>query len=101
MSAVEQVQAPAAERLSAPPPDAGTARRPWWRRVATADLASLAAYLLTALYVTERMWRHLDRYYLRPNHTDQIQFEYFLEHAVRIFTKGQNPFFTFQLNAPE
>lgn len=95
MTAVTKVQeAPAT-------PEAGR-REPWWRRrPRLVDLAVLFGYLMMALYVTERMWRHLSRYHLTANPTDQIQFQYFLEHAARIFTHGQYPFFTNQLNAPD
>jgi hypothetical protein len=82
--------------------EAATPRQRWWHnRPVIADLASISIFILMALYVTERMWRHLDNYYLTANHTDQIQFEYFLEHAARIVTHGQYPFFTPQLNAPD
>ncbi len=80
-------------------PDTG---RPWWRRRRVrADFASVGGYLLLALYVTQGMWLHLHSYVLSSNATDQTQFEYFLEHAVRVVTHGENPFFTHWLNAPD
>jgi hypothetical protein len=95
MSAVTEV------REAAAPSEAGRSE-PWWRRrPRLVDLAVLCGYTMMALYVTERMWRHLSRYHLTGNPTDQIQFQYFLEHAARIFTHGQYPFFTHQLNAPD
>src|SRR5437899_498535 len=67
--------------------------RPWWRRAGVrADFASVGLYVLLALCVTERMWRHVHNYVLFSNATDQTQFEYFLEHAVRVVTLGENPF---------
>jgi hypothetical protein len=85
-----------------PTPSEAHRSEPWWRRrPRLADLAVLFGYLMMALYITERMWRHLSRYRLPDNANDQIQFQYFLEYAARIFTHGQYPFFTHQLNAPD
>jgi hypothetical protein len=92
MSAVTEV------RETAAPPEADHSER---RRPRLVDLVVLCGYTMMALYVTERMWRHLSRYHLTANPTDQIQFQYFLEHAARIFTHGRYPFFTHQLNAPD
>jgi len=77
-------------------------RRPWWRkREVLVDLAVLTTYLLEALFVSARVWRHLDRHILFQTATDQLRFEYFLQHAARIVTDGASPFFTQQFNAPD
>jgi hypothetical protein len=65
-----------------------------------ADLVAVGLYLLGAVYLAERLWRHLHTFALSLNGTDQIQVEYFAEHAVRVVTRGENPFFLTQLNAP-
>jgi hypothetical protein len=77
-------------------------RRRWWRRRRVpADLAAVGLYLLLAGFVTGRLWVHIRGYVLSDNATDQTQFEYFLRHAVLVVTRGQTPFFTGQLNAPD
>jgi hypothetical protein len=86
------------------PAPAGRWRRLWARCSATgrrADLYAALVYLLGALYVTERLWRHLHTFILSLNATDQIQFEYFAQHAVRVVSQGENPFFASELNAPD
>ncbi len=72
----------------------------WRRWRGWPDVLAVCGYLVLAGYVTERMWRFLDRYLLQTNTTDQIQFEYFLVHAVRVVTHGENPFYTTTMNHP-
>jgi hypothetical protein len=119
MTAVESQTAPDAAVLTEPvapasrvavldpEPPGGPAAGPrpparWWRRARVrADLAPVGAYLLLAVFVTGRLWVHIRGYVLSDNATDQTQFEYFLRHAVSVVTRGQDPFFTGQLNAPD
>jgi hypothetical protein len=68
------------------------------RRRGWIDLAAAAAYLAAALVLTSPLWP-LDRA-LRHNRDDPIFFQWMLQHAVRIFTHGENPLFAAHLNAP-
>jgi hypothetical protein len=76
--------------LRSDPP--ATKRRAW------IDLAAAAAYLTAALILTSPLWP-ADRA-LRHNRDDPIFFQWMLQHAVRIFTHGENPLFADQINAP-
>src|SRR4051812_16453471 len=84
----------AADPGTTPPGPAGE------RRAAGVDVAVIGVFVVLALWVMRNLWAdpaHLD---VAANATDQTQFEYFLEHAVRVVTGGEHPFFTHQLNAP-
>jgi hypothetical protein len=71
-------------------------RRPdWWLEAWIVFL-----YLMLALWVTARLWRAPGRLDPETNNTDTAFFEWALIHATRIFTHGENPFLTPQLNAP-
>ncbi len=85
------VAAPAAER-DPEAPARGDAR---WL-----DACVLLIYLALAILVLDRLWA--DPAHLNPaaNSSDPPFFEWALIHATRIFTHGENPFFTPQLNAP-
>ena len=78
--------------------DAATRRR--WP-VRRADLLAIGGYLLGGLWLTAHLWRHVNGRVLAAYPPDQYQFEYWLSHAVRVFTHGENPLFTHQLNAPD
>ncbi len=70
------------------------------RRVRGADLVVVGVYLLLAGWVLRDLWRdpgHLDP---AVNTSDPGFFEWMLIHALRIFTRGEHPFLTPQLNAP-
>lgn len=105
MTAVESAiteTADGAGEGSGKPLDAPSAAvRPWYSRSIWTDLGVLTAYLLAALYVAVRLWRHLDRHVLFTNPTDQLQFEYFLQHAARVITDQVFPFYTHQMNVPD
>lgn len=74
---------------------AAAAKRRW-----PADLLTALLYLVTAGYVTGRLWRGIDdRMVLMAG--DQMQFMWFLRHGARILTKGAAPLFTDQLNVPD
>jgi hypothetical protein len=77
-------------------PEPVTARMRWH----LADLGAAAFYLLAAYRVTSLLWQSPSGVTPNVNGTDQTFFEWMLEHALRIFTHGDNPFFTSQLNAP-
>src|SRR3974390_1244843 len=65
-----------------------------------ADPAAVVVYLALAFWVTYRLWRNTGA--LAPaNGPDVRFFEWALIHATRIFTHGENPFFTPQMNAPD
>ncbi len=68
-----------------------------WR---LADLSVAAVYLFVAYLITSKLWVSPSGVTPNVNGTDQAFFEWMLEHAVRIFTHGDNPFFTTQLNYP-
>jgi hypothetical protein len=91
---------PVDDEAPAPVEAVAEERKPSRVRGARADLIAIGLYLLAAGYVTERLWRFLHTFSLRLNGTDQIQVEYFAEHAVRVITKGDNPFYLDQLNVP-
>ena len=66
-----------------------------------ADTAAVALYLALAFWVTSRLWRNTGALALVNGGSDVHFFEWALIHATRIFTHGENPFFTPQLNAPD
>jgi hypothetical protein len=65
-----------------------------------ADCAAVAFYLALASWVTSGLWRHVDALTLVNGGSDVPFFEWTLVHATRIFTHGENPLFTPQMNAP-
>jgi len=75
----------------------GERQRMPWRWI---DLAVGLFFLVGAYVVTSAMWRSPSGQTPTANGTDQTFFEWGLVHALRIFTHGENPFFTKQLNAP-
>jgi hypothetical protein len=77
------------------PPQSAARPAPRW-----ADLAAVAVYLALAWWVTSGLWRHVGALALLNGGSDVHFFEWTLIHATRIFTHGENPLFTPQLNAP-
>ena len=61
----------------------------------------MALYLALAFWVTSRLWRNTGALALVNGGSDVHFFEWVLIHATRIFTHGENPFFSSQLNAPD
>jgi hypothetical protein len=57
-------------------------------------------YIAVALWVTSGMWRHAGALALPSGGSDVHFFEWALTHAARIFTHGENPLFSPQMNAP-
>jgi hypothetical protein len=77
------------------------AERPAARLVTRwADPVVVALYLVLAVWVTSGMWRHVGALALVSGGSDVHFFEWTLIHATRIFTHGENPLFSPQLNAP-
>jgi hypothetical protein len=65
-----------------------------------ADAAAVVLYLALACWVTSGLWRHINALALVSGGSDVHFFEWALVHATRIFTHGENPLFSAQLNAP-
>ena len=65
-----------------------------------ADCAAVAFYLALAFWVTSGLWRHVGALALVNGGSNVHFFEWALVHAARIFTHGENPLFTTQMNAP-
>ncbi len=61
----------------------------------------MVLYLALAFWVTYRLWRNVGRLALVNGGYDYHLFEWALIHATRIFTHGENPLFTPQMNAPD
>ncbi|WP_246567420.1 hypothetical protein [Polymorphospora rubra] len=82
-------------------PTGGTGRWAVARARRYADLIVVAAYLVTAVWVTGRLW--LDPAgRVGPEHaSDPAQGQFFLAHAVRVVTRGQYPFYTDLMNFPD
>ena len=87
--------AEAVDQQTAPERSAGRPVPRW------ADGAAVALYLALAFWVTSRLWRNTGALALVNGGSDVHFFEWALIHATRIFTHGENPFFTPQLNAPD
>jgi hypothetical protein len=65
-----------------------------------AEAAAVVLYLALALWVTSGLWYHVGALALVNGGSDVHFFEWALVHATRIFTHGENPLFTTQMNAP-
>jgi hypothetical protein len=74
-----------------PPP-----AEPRWRL----DVVVYAGYLALAVWLLGRLWQHPSQVTPADNYADPRFFEFALNHAVRIFTHGENPLFSPQVNAP-
>jgi hypothetical protein len=88
----------AAETVGRAAAPSRSAERSWPR---WADYAAVALYLGLACWVTSGLWRHIDALALINGGSDVHFFEWALTHATRIFSHGENPFFSPQLNAPD
>jgi hypothetical protein len=74
--------------------------RPRWYRRVPLDLWVAVAYVLGGLWITLHLWVELKSRVLNSFPPDQYLFEFWLSHSARVFTHGENPFFTSQLNYP-
>jgi hypothetical protein len=70
------------------------ARRLRWQ---PEDVGAAMVYLGFALLLTFRLWGSAGT---AENPIDQVQFQFFLEHAAWALTHGHNPLFTTQMGAP-
>jgi hypothetical protein len=64
------------------------------------DASAYGIYALLSLGLLVRLWRNPANRVLGDNRRDQWLFEWMLTHAARVFTHGDSPFFSHQLNAP-
>ncbi len=81
-------------------PEDGTPTRPSRMRWNRFDAIVAFVFLLGGYLVTAQMWQNPNGHTTAANSTDQTFFEWMLTHGVRVFSHGDNPFFTTQLNAP-
>jgi hypothetical protein len=86
--------------LPAEAPLPGPERRAVARQGRWLDLAVILIFLALAVIVLGRLWHHPGQLNPAANASDPPFFEWALRHAVRIFTHGENPLATSQLNAP-
>lgn len=70
-----------------------------WTGPRVTDAAVIASYLLAAILVTARLWRHRERMVVADN--DQMLFEWMLARAARAVTHLENPLYSTHLNAPD
>ncbi|MER7273740.1 hypothetical protein ABT369_04740 [Dactylosporangium sp. NPDC000244] len=66
----------------------------------TVDALVMVGFVLGAVYVLGRLWVDPNGRYLTLNFQDSFTFEWFLTHATELFTKGESPFFSDDINAP-
>jgi hypothetical protein len=64
------------------------------------DLVAVLSYAVFAVVLMQHLWRSPQTRMLADNNQDQVFFEYVITHATRLFTHGESPFFTDELNAP-
>lgn len=83
-----------------PAPEGGTPAQPRRMRWNRFDAIVAFVFLLGGYLVTAQMWQNPNGHTTAANSTDQTFFEWMLTHGVRVFSHGENPFFTTQLNAP-
>jgi len=60
----------------------------------------VSSFVLVAFWVTARIWLN-PSWGLAANRGDQAFFEWMLAHGARVVTAGANPFFSYQMNAPD
>ncbi len=92
MTCAELQDAPATSGTEAPAPSRSH-RRAWHACV-------VSGYLLTAAWVTSSLWASPGSRFISDDWEDTVQLRWLLLHATRLFTHGENPFFTHLLNAP-
>ncbi|MER7006570.1 DUF6541 family protein [Dactylosporangium sp. NPDC000555] len=64
------------------------------------DALVTLGYLLGAVYALHRLWADPNGRYLTFNFQDNFVFEWFLTHATHVFTQGESPFFSDDVNSP-
>ncbi|MEU0562086.1 hypothetical protein [Dactylosporangium sp. NPDC006015] len=60
----------------------------------------VVSYVVFSVVLFHHLWAAPQTRMLADNNQDQVFFEWVLTHAARLFTHGDTPFFTDQLNAP-
>ncbi|MFD0583347.1 hypothetical protein [Dactylosporangium darangshiense] len=66
----------------------------------TADTLAILSFVIGAVYVLNELWADPNGRYLALNFQDSFTFEWFLTHATELFTKGETPFFSYDVNYP-
>ncbi|MGI5246397.1 hypothetical protein [Dactylosporangium sp. CA-139066] len=64
------------------------------------DTLAILSFLLGTVYVLHDLWADPNGRYLTLNYQDSFTFEWFLTHATELFTKGESPFFSNDINYP-
>ncbi|WP_432833656.1 DUF6541 family protein [Dactylosporangium sp. CA-092794] len=64
------------------------------------DVLVALGYVVGSVYVLIRLWADPTGRYLDLNYQDHMQFEWFLTHASQVFTRGESPFFSDDINSP-
>ncbi|MEV0152408.1 hypothetical protein AB0H57_01515 [Micromonospora sp. NPDC050686] len=77
------------------------APRPRRWRPQRRDVAVYGAFLLTALWVTSRIWADPAGRVASLYSSDPAQVQFFLAHSVRVVLHGEFPFYTDQFNYPD
>ncbi|BCJ67193.1 hypothetical protein [Polymorphospora rubra] len=78
-----------------------TAGRVWRWSKRRADLLIVAVYVVTAVWVTGRLWVDPAGRVAPALQSDPSLMQWFLAHAVRVVTHGENPLFTERMNVPD
>ncbi|MDG6101512.1 hypothetical protein Daura_39385 [Dactylosporangium aurantiacum] len=60
----------------------------------------VVSYVVFSVVLFQHLWAAPQERMLADNNQDQVFFEWVLTHAARLFTHGDSPIFTDQLNAP-
>ena len=97
-SDLEEPQGPADSPVAEPAKTSPPA--PHGRRGRIADAAALTTFLLLGVYLTSGLLRDPFGLHVTGNRQDSVQLQWLLLHATRLFTHGENPFFTTLVNAP-
>ncbi|GAB3151514.1 glycosyl transferase [Micromonospora sonneratiae] len=90
--------------LTRTPPEVPTRSLPgrtarWLREPRIRDAGAVLSFVVSALWVTLRLWRH-PTHGLRSNLVDQAFFEWMLAHGARVVTEFAYPFVSYRMNAP-
>ncbi|MFI5915377.1 DUF6541 family protein [Dactylosporangium sp. NPDC051541] len=64
------------------------------------DALVYLSFVLGAVYILGRLWMDPNGRYLTLNFQDSFNFEWILTHATELFTKGESPFFSDDVNYP-
>ncbi|NUS74391.1 MAG: hypothetical protein HOQ05_13485 [Corynebacteriales bacterium] len=74
---------------------------PWWvQHPRLMEMLGLAAYIAFALFITARIWTGGTSMEAGANPQDQEFFQWNFAHAAYAVSHGENPLFTYRINAP-